>query len=590
MASEQASPIETPTRSLGARVFFGALLVATALSARGPSAQHRAHLSDDLLRHEANRAAARTRLIVHGSRSVLEAVAARHRVAVVRWLDDGAVLSANGRELAALAADRAIDHLSGDTLVRPAMKISNPSTLADQARTGTSGLLGIGAIPGVTGQGVGIAIVDSGIATHSALPNTTLSKKVVANVSFVTGDPSTDDEYGHGTHVAGIIAGTNTGTTGLYTGGIAPGAQLVNVRVLGDNGAGYTSDVIAGINWVIANRAKYNIRVMNLSIGKPVTEPSATDPLCEAVARAVGAGIVVVAAAGNNGETAQGVPILGGITSPGNSPFAITVGALNTWGTVGRSDDSVTSYSSRGPTKYDLAVKPDLAAPGNKIVSLEANHGYLADNYPVLHKAGSGTNAYMQLSGTSMATPIVSGAVALLLQGTPNLGTAQVKIALQAGATFVPDGGLVGAGAGSVNIWQSRKIAAYGLSSLLSNLLGGLSGPSGATFWDAGTLSARLYDGAGVRLLGLLDLSRVWGNPSLLQFGDLNLAGPLNLLGTVPANRLIWGEVSDWTTEQHIIWGTDIYDDNGDHIIWGTSGDDDHIIWGTTVMTEPDPK
>jgi serine protease AprX len=504
---------------------------------------------------------------------------------VVRWLGDGAVLSANGREIAALAADRAIDHLSGDALVRPAMKISNPSTLADQTRTGTGGLLGIGAIPGVTGEGVGIAIVDSGIASHTAL-----AKKVVANVSLVSGDPSTNDEYGHGTHVAGIISGTNTGTTSLYTGGIAPAARLINVRVLGANGAGYTSDVIAGIDWVIANRAKYNIRVMNLSLGKPVTEPAATDPLCEAVARAVAAGIVVVAAAGNYGETADGVPILGGITSPGNSPFAITVGALNTWGTAGRSDDSVTSYSSRGPTKYDLAVKPDLAAPGNKIVSLEANHGYLADTYPVLHKAGSGTNAYMQLSGTSMATPIVSGAVALLLQGTPNLGTAQVKIALQAGATFVPDGGLVGAGAGSLNIWQSRKIAANGLTALLTNLLGGLSGPSGATFWDAGTMSARLYSGSGLRILGLLDLSSVWGNPSLLKFGDLNLAGPLNLLGTVPANRLIWGEVSDWTTEQHIIWGTNIYDDNGDHIIWGTSGDDDHIIWGTTVLTEPDPK
>jgi len=210
----------------------------------------------------------------------------------------------------------------------------------------------------VTGAGVGIAIVDSGIASHAAL-----RYKVVANVSFVTDDPSTDDGYGHGTHVAGIIAGNGSaasGVTTLYNGGIAPGAQLINVRVLGDNGAGYTSDVIAGIDWVIANQARYNIRAMNLSLGHSVSEPSITDPLCEAVARAVAAGIVVIASAGNDGQTADGAPILGGITSPGNSPFAITVGAINTWGTVNRSDDTIATYSSRGPTKYEFAVKPDV--------------------------------------------------------------------------------------------------------------------------------------------------------------------------------------------------------------------------------------
>jgi serine protease AprX len=566
-------------------VFVSTLLIGSAVGTRGPAAQHRALLSVDLLRHESSRTTARTRVIVHGTRSEVLALASRHRVGVVRWLEQGAVLAVNSDELTSLAADQTIEHLSGDSLVRAEMKVSNVSTAADQTRSGSGGLLGIGAVSGVTGRGVGVAVVDSGIAAHSAL-----SRKVVANVSFVTGDPSTNDAYGHGTHVAGIIAGTNTRATSLYTGGIAPDVRLVNVRVLGANGAGYTSDVVAGIDWVIANRDLHGIRVMNLSLGKSVTEPSATDPLCEAVARAAAAGIVVVAAAGNHGETALGVPILGGITSPGNSPFAITVGALNSWGTTSRSDDSVTSYSSRGPTKYDLTVKPDLAAPGNKIISLEADNAFLPEQYPSLHRAGGGTNAYMQLSGTSMATPIVTGAVALLLQGTPNLGTAQVKLALQAGATYVPDGGLLGAGAGSLNIWESRKIAANGLVSLTTRLLGSLNGPGGVSYWDAGTLSARLYDGVGLRLLSILDLGRVWNNPSLLRFGDLNLAGPVNLLGLVPANRLLWGEVADWTTEQQIIWGTSIYDDNGDQIIWGTSGDDDQIIWGTTRMTDPDPR
>ena len=575
-------------RKSGSRRLFVlfTLLLASAIGVRSSAQGPLAHLSDDLFRHASSRSADRVRVIVHGSRSDLQALATRHRLTVVRWLDEGAVLRANAAELASLAADGVVDHLSGDPIVQTSMSISNKSTAADQTRSGTGGLLGIGAVPGVTGQGVGVAVVDSGISYHSAL-----AYKVVANVSFVTGDSSTNDTYGHGTHVAGIIAGkSGVSPTSLYDSGIAPGVQLVNVRVLGARGTGYTSDVIAGIDWVIENRSRYNIRVMNLSLGHPVGEPSATDPLCEAVARAVGAGIVVVASAGNDGQSAEGNPILGGITSPGNSPFAITVGALNTWGTTDRSDDSVTSYSSRGPTKYDLAVKPDLAAPGNKIVSLEANHSYLSASYPVLHRAGKGNNQYMQLSGTSMAAPIVTGAVALLVQGTPGLGTAQVKMALQAGATYVRDGGLLGAGAGSLNIWTSRKIAANGLTSLTTTLLGGLTGASGATYWDAGTMSARLYSGVGLRLLSLLDLSRVWSNPSLLNVGDLNLVGPVNLLALVPTKQLLWGEVAGWTSDEQIIWGTTMYDDDGDQIIWGTSGDDDQIIWGTGTMTDPDPR
>src|SRR6185295_936743 len=130
----------------------------------------------------------------------------------------------------------------------------------------------------------------------------------------------TEDLFGHGTHIAGIITGSASaaaGVTGLYSGGIAPGARLVNVRVLGDDGTGWTSDVIAGIEWAITNRDRYDIKIINLSLGHPVTEPAATDPLDQAVFKAVSAGIVVVASAGNAGKAADGTPILGGITSPG---------------------------------------------------------------------------------------------------------------------------------------------------------------------------------------------------------------------------------------------------------------------------------
>src|SRR5262245_38325785 len=299
------------------------------LGLRGESVTHQAHLSADLVQHQARRTSARARVIAHGTDAAIDAIALRHHLQVVRRLEGAAVLLANSDELRELAADAVIDHLSGDVPVRTWMSVSNQSTAADQVRAGSPGLLGIGGIPGVTGQGIGVAVVDSGITQHAAL-----SKKIVANVSFVTGDPSVTDAYGHGTHVAGIIAGSPTSVTPLYTGGIAPGAQLINVRVLGADGSGYTSDVIAGLEWVIANKARYNIRVVNLSLGHAVTDYCAYDPLCSEVGKAVEAGIVVVAAAGNYGKAPSGQMILGGITSPGNSPHAITVGALNTWSTA----------------------------------------------------------------------------------------------------------------------------------------------------------------------------------------------------------------------------------------------------------------
>jgi len=398
-----------------------ALVASSALTLRGSSAEHRALLSSDLLAHQAKGTKAKARVIVRGTDAELDAIAFRHKLQIVRRLDGAAVFFANSEEVSRLAADGGVNLLSGDAEVRTSMSVSVKATGADQTWSGSSGLLGIGSIEGVTGAGIGVAVVDSGISPHAALAN-----KVVANVSFVTGDSSVLDAFGHGTHVAGIIAGSNVASavTPLYKGGIAPGVRLVNVRVLGANGTGLTSDVIAGIEWTINNRAKYNIRVMNLSLGHPVFESCVTDLLCQKVQKAVDNGIVVVASAGNSGKSADGRTVLGSITVPGNSPVALTVGALNTWGTAGRSDDSVTTYSSRGPTRYDNIVKPDLAAPGNKIISLEAPGAFLAGMYPFLHQAGTGSNAYMQLSGTSMAAPMVSGGVALLLQGRPTLSAA----------------------------------------------------------------------------------------------------------------------------------------------------------------------
>ncbi len=568
------------------------LLTSSALGLRGSAAEHHALLSSDLFAHQAKHTTFKARVIVRGTDAELDALAYRHKLQIIRRLEGAAVLYANSAETERLAADAGVDQLSGDAEVRTSMSVSNKATAADQVWAGKPGLLGIGSISGVTGAGIVVAVVDSGISPHSALAN-----KVVANVSFVTGDPSVTDAFGHGTHVAGIIAGSGSvasSVTPLYTGGIAPGVKLVNVRVLGANGTGLTSDVIAGINWAIDNRAKYNIRVINLSLGHPVFERSSTDPLCVVVQKAVNAGIVVVASAGNSGKSPDGRTVLGSVTSPGNSPGALTVGALNTWGTIARSDDSVTTYSSRGPTRYDNLVKPDVAAPGNKIISLQAAGSYLPATYPFLHKAGTGTNSYMQLSGTSMAAPMVSGAIALLLQGTPSMSAAQVKLAMQSGATYVTSGGLMGAGAGSADFWSARQATSSGLvNGLVSSLVGGLlSTPSGASFWDDGNLSRNLYAGTGIRLLSLLEAPLVWLNPSLLKYGNLNLVGLLNPLRLVAPKMLQYGQIGSWTNNQQIIWGDTIYDPQGQQIIWGDADytDDNQIIWGDAVLTSSDPQ
>ena len=553
-----------------------AIIAGTTLGVGGQ--RHRATLSSDLLSFEGRRTTARARVIVRGSRMDIEALASRHGVGVARWLGDSAVLLANSAQISALAAER--DVLSGDAPVAPFMDVSDSSTAADQVREGQRGLLlGIGAIPGVTGAGITIAVVDSGISPHPALYG-----RVIASVSKVSGDPSTADAHGHGTHIAGIIAGSaSRNVTPLYGGGVAPDVKLVNVRVLGANGTGWTSDVIAGIEWVLENRAKYNIRAINLSLGHPVTEPSATDPLCRAVMKATAAGIVVVVSGGNAGKTADGTPILGGITSPGNSPYAITVGAMNTKGTVARSDDVMTTYSSRGPTKFEHAVKPDVVAPGNKIVSLETPGSYLQRNYPQFHMAGTRNNAYMHLSGTSMSAAVVTAGIALLMQAHPDISAAQLKIALQTGSTFMWDGGLMGGGAGSVNFWSSRKMASNGLTNLLSTVVGGVLTPAGgAVFWDSGTMTKRLYAGTGLRLISLLEAPLAWLTRGYLQWGDLNVIGLTHPLSRTHPNEILWGDVTTWTSDQEILWGDTIYTPEGQEILWGDSRttEGDEILWG----------
>jgi len=548
-----------------------------------PSGQRRPTLSGDLT----NVRGERVRLIVQpATDGDLGSIRGRLRGIVRRELEGSVALEVSRAEFDALSRDSAFAHISADAVVVSDMAITNKVTGASAMWQGSSGLLGLLSAPGYDGTGIGVAVVDSGISPHSALDS-----RVVARVNLVSWEgPTSGDPYGHGTHVAGIIGGNTSAAkyvTPAFAGGSAPGVKLIDVRVLGATGVGYTSDVIAGIDWAVANRSKYGIRVINLSLGHAVSEPAAIDPLCQAVARAVQAGVVVVASAGNYGVTSAGEPVLGGITSPGNSPYAITVGAIDTAGTVTRADDTVAAYSSKGPTRYDLAVKPDVVAPGTRIVSLEAQGSYLAKNYPSWHIAGSGKNAYFRLTGTSMATAVVSGGVALLLDANPFMTPGQVKVALQMGATFMPNGGLVGAGTGSVNFPQSSKVATTGLvASLLDTVDKLLGTSSGATFRDSGTMIDRIYDRSGVRLLGLIDLGVLFVQADSTESGVLNLLGLNNPIAQTPANHLVWGDVATWTNNYHLVWGDAVQSPSGQHLVWGDSEhtDSNHLVWGDAAV------
>src|SRR5580693_3312538 len=213
-----------------------------------------------------------------------------------------------------------------------------------------------------TGAGIGVALIDSGVNSHPDLNGGFLGlSRVVWNQSFVPGNPSALDQYGHGTHVAGLIAGDGKSSTGKQYSktfeGIAPQANLINLRVLDQNGSGSDSAVIAAIAQAIALKPLFNIRVINLSLGRPIYETYKLDPLCLAVEAAWKSGIVVVVAAGNNGRY-QPTSGYGTVTSPGNDPYVITVGAMKTMGTPTRLDDEMASYSSKGPTGIDHIVKP----------------------------------------------------------------------------------------------------------------------------------------------------------------------------------------------------------------------------------------
>lgn len=274
----------------------------------------------------------------------------------------------------------------------------------------------------VTGKGIGVAVIDTGIYQHSDLAG-----RIVAFKDFVGNKTAAYDDNGHGTHVAGDI-GSDGGKSDDKYRGTAPGCNLIGVKVLNGLGSGSLSTVIQGIQWCIDNKERYGIRVINMSLGSTASQSHEDDPVCQAVEKAWKQGIVVCVAAGNEGPEART------IASPGIDPEVITVGAVDDKNSIDFKDDKVADYSSRGPT-VDNLVKPDVLCPGTNIISLRSPDSTLDRS----NKNARVGNDYMSLSGTSMATPVCAGIVALMLEANDKLKPAEVKEILKENAKPLPN-------------------------------------------------------------------------------------------------------------------------------------------------------
>jgi serine protease AprX len=540
------------------------LLAATAVPAAG--ATHAERKLDAALRARAEAAAGTSRVIVQTTDGapadgLIRAVSGMpgRRLPMLR----GQVAEVPDDSLERLAANPRIASLSLDRPVQGTMERTAATIGAAWARTRF----------GVDGSGVGVAIIDSGVTSwHDDLG----SDRVVHFADFVAAQTTPYDGYGHGTHVAGIIAGSGYDSNGARR-GIAPGASLVVLKVLDADGNGYISNVIAALDYAVQNRDRFKIRVVNLSVAAGVYESYNTDPLTLAARRAVEAGIVVVTAAGNFGQSPASQPQYGGITSPGNAPWVLTVGASTHKGTRSRRDDEIAAFSSRGPTYIDYAAKPDLVAPGVAIESLSDDSSLLFGTHPAARLWGSVdtvSQPYLSLSGTSMAAPVVAGTVALMIQANPGLTPNLVKAILQYTAEHRSGYDDLTQGAGFLNARGAVQLA---------RSLGGDAPPAPSikdpTPWNAHINWGNQRIGGG-RLKPDAVAWRadvMWGASSAADGTRITWGALCNGADCDVRNR------SSLETEP-AVWGTTCVSAACDREAWASSapGTSANIVWGTS--------
>jgi serine protease AprX len=459
------------------------------------------------------------------------------------------------------------------------MRSSEDSTLANRPMLTVAYKAPVNTMT-LTGSGVTVAVIDSGMFEDGGT-----SGRIKTTRDFIGGNSNPGhsatplDQYGHGTHVAGLIGGDQTEAEG-----VAPGAKYVSLRVLDSNGSGSTSNVIKAIQWAVNNRVAQGIDVINLSLGHPVFEPAANDPLVQAVEAASRAGIVVVVSAGNVGMNPSSGQIgYGGITSPGNAPSAITVGSSRTMGTTRRTDDLVSDFSSRGPTWYDAFAKPDVVAPGQHLLAPANTAQTLYSQRSGSRGPSYGGRAYLHLSGTSMATGVVSGTVALMIEkakltfGVKPSANA-IKAMLQRSAFPLTNASgqrydVLTQGAGALNAFGATQLAG-----MLDPRVG-----TGSNWTTAAPPVTTTVDGQVIS----------WGDN--IVWGDNIIWGDsLNTHLTAWNDNIVWGDQTSavWgsslisrSLDDNIVWGDNYY--WGDNIVWGdnysiVSGSGDNIVWGDT--------
>ena len=521
-------------------------------------------------------------------------------------------LRADGELIATLAEDPDVESISVDAPVA-AFAANRKTTASNSDGSPTTAaaptlkqMLGLG--DWFSGASVTVAIIDSGLQ-----PIADFSGRILDFYDFTKGGALSApyDDYGHGTHIAGLIGSSGASSSGKYA-GVAPGVKLLPLKVLDKKGVGKTSDVISALEFAVANKDRYNVRVVNLSLGHPIYESAATDPLVQAVEAAVRAGLIVVVASGNNGLDAAGEPGYGGIASPGNAPSALTVGAANTAGTIVRTDDRVAAYSSRGPSWFDGIAKPDVLAPGQNLVSNGGTDTELANVYPwlVLQETNS---KYLRLSGSSMATGVVAGLAAVMLEanvygarqrwedyqdslrpkdrtswtGVPPLTPNAVKAMLQYTATPLRDAD----GVAYDQLTQGTGLT-NGIGAITLAYCTDTTRPAGTDWLVYSAAPASTFADVSAAWSQTL----IWGTQilrgdSLIELSQSAWSQAI-VWGTGTLDERIWGMVSQDT--ENIVWGTHVSVveanwfgniDFGENIVWGTAlGWAENIVWGTGLL------
>lgn len=598
----------------------GVAALAAALLAAVPSAAQPAPRKLDTALLDARTSGCATAQVIistkKGHRGGVSTALRRHGHEVVAEFPSIDAISARVAcdDLAALAGLDSVLSVSHDAVVRPSGLASMPAPEGGRfgraSADGDDGGFGESSdIRTLSGyRSVGVAVIDSGI--H---PAADFGHRITHFYDFTSGlarRTHPNDPYGHGTHVAGLIAGTFVG--------VAPDLRLVGLKVLDSQGRGRTTSVIRALEFATANREALGIRAISLSLGHPIYEPASTDPLVQAVEGAVRAGLVVIASAGNLGiNPATGEPGYAGVFSPANAPSALTVGALQTFDTWARSDDRVAPYSSRGPSWFDAFAKPDVVAPGHNMLSIAAPGSTLRREF----EQRGGTGEYMRLSGTSMAAGVASGLVGLMLEANPHLTPNAIKMALQFSAIPVKDASgaeydVLAQGAGSINRSGAVQLAlamdatrpagdkwlTFGMP-FETRIAGETHAWSRSMIWGPHRVLGS----------GIVDENRpawatgvVWGdglNDDNIPWGAARLEGDNIVWGTAfdAGDDIVWGTNFIWSDafEDNIVWGTSFEDDNivwgsnvvwgssllgirdGDNIVWGTAADEDNIVWGT---------